>query len=81
MGRAPTWGEEGAGKGEAGEGEGALMLRIEGWEAVRGGEMAKGKEGDVELEELVERYMRGLEGLRRVVEGVGGRGDLGAEGG
>jgi len=77
VGKAPTWGEEGARKGEVGEGEGALMLRIEGVEAVRGGE--KGKE--VELEELVERYMRGLEGLRRVVEGVGGRGDLGAEGG
>lgn len=78
VGKAPTWGEEGAGKGE---GEGGMMLRIEGVEAARGGEMAKGKEGEVELEELVERYMKGLEGLRRVVEGVGGRGDLGAEGG
>jgi len=29
---------------------------------------------------LVERYMRGLEGLRRVVEGVRGKGDVGWEG-
>lgn len=80
MGKAPTWGE---GKGEAGEGEGegALMLRIEGVEAVRGVEVGKVKEGEVVLEELVERYMRGLEGLRRVVEGVGRRGDVGGEGG
>lgn len=78
MGKAPTWGEEGAGKGE---GEGGMMLRIEGVEAVRGVEVGKGKEMEGELEELVERYMRGLEGLRRVVEGVRGKGDVGGEGG
>jgi hypothetical protein len=80
VGKAPTWGE---GKGEAGEGEGegALMLRIEGVEAVRGVEIGKVKEGEVVLDELVERYMRGLEGLRRVVEGAGMRGGGGGEGG
>jgi len=77
VGKAPTWGEEGAGKGE---GEGGMMLRIEGVEAVRGVEVGKGKEMEEELEELVERYMRGMEGLRRVVEGVRGKGDVGWEG-
>jgi len=79
VGKAPTWGE---GKEEAGEGEGgALMLRIEGVEAAKGVNRGKGNETEVELEELVERYMRGLEGLRRVVEGVGRGGDVEGEAG
>lgn len=68
VGKAPTWGEEGAGKGE---GDGGMMLRIEGFEAAKGVETGT----EVELEELVERYTRGLEGLKRVVEGVGAKGE------
>lgn len=64
---------------EQGEEKGGMMLRIEGVEATRGLEMGTEMEGG--LEGLVERYMRGLEGLRRFVEGVGGRGDGGGEGG
>lgn len=70
--KAPTWGEESAGKGD---GEGGMMLRIEGVEAAREVHEGKGKEEEVDMEELVERYTRGLEGLRRVVQGVGSKGE------
>ena len=83
IGAAPTWGEE-----REGDGKGGLMLRIEGVEARRGGRkgMEKGKEKGVELdvegfEGLVERFQRGMEGLRRVVE-AGERWEVqGGEGG
>lgn len=87
IGAAPTWGGE-----REGDEEGGLMLRIEGVEARRGGEgkgkekeREKGAELDVDgFEGLVERFQRGMEGLRRVVEagerwegqgGEGGGGD------
>ena len=66
IGNAPTWGEEQ---------EEGLMLSIEGVEAAKGGGVAggidkgKGPEANVEeLEGLVERFQKGMEGLRRVVE-------------
>lgn len=64
LGKAPTWGED----AEEKDG-GNMMLKIEGVEAAKGSLKDKAKEAD--LEELVERYQKGLEGLRRVVASVG----------
>lgn len=92
---APSWegGEWGGGReGESGDGnEGGLMLRVEGVERVvdvDANREGKGIEEGEGLEALRERWERGMEGLRRVVErgggfvgvGVGGEGEGEGEG-
>ena len=72
IGAAPTWGEE-----REGDGEGGLMLRIEGVEARRGGGMlggeGRGKEKKMEKDKGAELDGEGFEGLvESFSEGDGG---------